>query len=244
MVLLSSLTRLDFVVWSDGSRVSGGPGGGSFCGGGLVPGDIGGSTVSLAERTPAVVQIVLIWRKPVLILNPQVYVGRQNHEVQVFLGWSHDLKALPGICRASVQQFGPSHTVFSRNADLPVSIDDKLGASVLQGQVVLAVVGDFDVCGSSWDHGHFVVSKRSTCLQCVALIHTLVVQTGGVLSTTHHTGIFLLLRTQNGVTTWFQTPSVDTNGSRLFITRCSIQNATKVVVEVVTQSQTAELTGV
>lgn len=39
-----------------------------------------------------------------------------------------------------------------------------------------------------------------TCLQTVALVHALVVQTGGVLSSTHHAGVLLLLWTQDGVT--------------------------------------------
>ena len=42
-----------------------------------------------------------------------------------------------------------------------------------------------------------------TCLQIVALVHTLVVQTGGVLSSTHHAGVLLLLWTQDGVTAGF-----------------------------------------
>lgn len=32
-----------------------------------------------------------------------------------------------------------------------------------------------------------------TCLQTIALVHALVVQTGGVLSSTHHAGVLLLL---------------------------------------------------
>lgn len=42
-----------------------------------------------------------------------------------------------------------------------------------------------------------------TCLQTVALVHTLVVHTGGVLASTHHTGILLLLWTQDRVTAGF-----------------------------------------
>lgn len=53
--------------------------------------------------------------------------------MQVFPGGSRNLEALPGVGRAPVQQLGPSDVVLARDADLPVAIDHKLGAAILQG---------------------------------------------------------------------------------------------------------------
>ena len=53
--------------------------------------------------------------------------------MKVFLGRSWHLKALPGVCRASVQQLGPSYGVLTWNTNLPVTIDNKLGATILEG---------------------------------------------------------------------------------------------------------------
>ncbi len=53
--------------------------------------------------------------------------------MEVFLGGSWYLKALPGVCRAPVQQLCPSYIILAWNADLPVTVDHKLGATVLEG---------------------------------------------------------------------------------------------------------------
>lgn len=55
--------------------------------------------------------------------------------MEVFLGGTRHLEALPGVSRAPVQQFGSGHIILARNADFPVTIDHKLGASILQGCV-------------------------------------------------------------------------------------------------------------
>lgn len=53
--------------------------------------------------------------------------------MKILSGGSRHLKALPGVRRAAVQQFCPSYIVLSWNADLPITIDDKLGATILEG---------------------------------------------------------------------------------------------------------------
>lgn len=53
--------------------------------------------------------------------------------MEVFPGGSRYLKALPGVRRAPVHQLRPSYGVLSWDADLPVTIDHKLGATVLEG---------------------------------------------------------------------------------------------------------------
>lgn len=53
--------------------------------------------------------------------------------MEVFPGGSRNLKALPGVGRAAVQQLRPSYVVLARDADLPVAVDHKLGAAVLEG---------------------------------------------------------------------------------------------------------------
>lgn len=53
--------------------------------------------------------------------------------MKVFLGGSWHLKAFPGVCWAPINQLSPCYTVLAWNADLPVSINQKLGASILQG---------------------------------------------------------------------------------------------------------------
>lgn len=52
--------------------------------------------------------------------------------MEVFLGGSQHLEALPGVCRAPVLQLGPGDVVLTRNANFPVAIDDKLRATVLE----------------------------------------------------------------------------------------------------------------
>lgn len=58
---------------------------------------------------------------------------KTHHQVQVFPGGSRNLKALPGVGRAAVQQLCPGDVVLPWDADLPVAIDHKLGAAILQG---------------------------------------------------------------------------------------------------------------
>lgn len=58
-----------------------------------------------------------------------------HHQMEVFLGGSWHLEALPAVCRAAVQQLRPGHVVLAGNADLPVTVDHELGATVLQGWV-------------------------------------------------------------------------------------------------------------
>lgn len=53
--------------------------------------------------------------------------------MEVFPGGSWYLEALPGVCGAPVQQLRPGHVVLAWNADLPVAVDHKLGATVLEG---------------------------------------------------------------------------------------------------------------
>lgn len=53
--------------------------------------------------------------------------------MKVLPGGSRHLEALPGVCRAAVQQFCPGYAVLAWNADLPVAVDHKLGATVLKG---------------------------------------------------------------------------------------------------------------
>lgn len=72
-------------VGSGGDRRSPGGGGGGAgaggggCSGGLIPGEVVGSVVSLTQRTPpAMVEGVLVWWQPVLILDPRVAVCRQH----------------------------------------------------------------------------------------------------------------------------------------------------------------------
>lgn len=52
-------------------RGPGGGGGGGCRGNGIIPGKVvGGRVVSLTQRTlPPVVQVVLVWRQPVLVLD-------------------------------------------------------------------------------------------------------------------------------------------------------------------------------
>lgn len=52
--------------------------------------------------------------------------------MEVLLSGSWYLEALPGVCRAPVQQLRPGYIVLAWNADLPVTIDHKLGATILQ----------------------------------------------------------------------------------------------------------------
>lgn len=58
---------------------------------------------------------------------------KPHHQVQVFPGGSRNLKALPGVGRAAVQQLRPGDVVLPWDADLPVAINHKLGAAILQG---------------------------------------------------------------------------------------------------------------
>lgn len=53
--------------------------------------------------------------------------------MEVFPGGSRNLKALPGVGRAAVQQLRPGHVVLAWDADLPVAVNHKLGAAVLEG---------------------------------------------------------------------------------------------------------------
>lgn len=53
--------------------------------------------------------------------------------MKILSGGPRHLKALKGVRRAAVQQFCPSYIVLSWNADLPVTIDHKLGATILEG---------------------------------------------------------------------------------------------------------------
>lgn len=53
--------------------------------------------------------------------------------MQVFPGGSGNLEALPGVGRAAVQQLRPGDVVLAWDADLPVAIDHKLGAAILEG---------------------------------------------------------------------------------------------------------------
>lgn len=56
---------------------AGGGGGGSS--GGLIPGEVVGSVVSFTQWTlPPMVEGILVWRQPVLILDIWVSVCRQN----------------------------------------------------------------------------------------------------------------------------------------------------------------------
>ena len=52
--------------------LDGGSGGGGGGGGWLVPGEVAGGVVSLTQWAPPppMVEGVLVWRQPVLILNP------------------------------------------------------------------------------------------------------------------------------------------------------------------------------
>lgn len=70
-------------VGSGGDRRSPGGGGGGCggdgCSGGLIPGEVVGSVVSLTQWTPpAMVEGILVWWQPVLVLNPWVSVCRQD----------------------------------------------------------------------------------------------------------------------------------------------------------------------
>lgn len=53
--------------------------------------------------------------------------------MEIFPGGSRNLEALPGVGRAAVQQLRPGYVVLARDADLPVAVDHKLGAAVLEG---------------------------------------------------------------------------------------------------------------
>lgn len=55
-----------------------------------------------------------------------------HHQMEVFPGGSGNLEALPGVRRAPVHQLRPGYVVLSWDADLPVTIDHKLGATVLE----------------------------------------------------------------------------------------------------------------
>lgn len=56
-------------------------GGSSGCGGGLIPREVVGSVVSLSQRTlPPMVEGILVWRQPVLVLDVWVSVCRQHLE--------------------------------------------------------------------------------------------------------------------------------------------------------------------
>lgn len=57
---------------------------------------------------------------------------KANHDVQVLLSWSWNFETLPGISRAPIQKFGSCHIVLPRNIDLPVPIDHKLRAPILE----------------------------------------------------------------------------------------------------------------
>lgn len=60
-----------------------------------------------------------------------VVYSKPHHQVQVFPGGPRNLKALPGVGRAAVEQLRPSDGVLPWDADLPVAIDHKLGAAIL-----------------------------------------------------------------------------------------------------------------
>lgn len=61
------------------SRGPGGGGGGGGCSGGLIPGEVVGSVVSLPQWTlPPMIESILVWRQPVLILDVWVSVCRQH----------------------------------------------------------------------------------------------------------------------------------------------------------------------
>lgn len=78
-------------VGSGGDRRSPGAGGGGGSGGRsgrLVPGEVVGSVVSLTQWTPPpMVEGVLVWWQPVLILNPWVTVCRQHLHTRT--AWKH-----------------------------------------------------------------------------------------------------------------------------------------------------------
>lgn len=81
MKLEAGLTRVGRD--SDGGRP--GSGGGS---GGLLPGEVAGSVVSLAQWTPPpMMEGVLVWWQPVLVLNSRVPVCRQHLHTRT--GWRH-----------------------------------------------------------------------------------------------------------------------------------------------------------
>ena len=71
------------------------------------------------EQWAAVSAMVLPWR-------------RSDHDVQVLMGGSRHLEALPGVRRAPVQELGAGDTVLPRDADLPVPVDHKLGVAILE----------------------------------------------------------------------------------------------------------------
>lgn len=53
--------------------------------------------------------------------------------MKILSGGSRHLEALPGVRRAAVQQFCPGYVVLAWNADLPVTVDHKLRAAILEG---------------------------------------------------------------------------------------------------------------
>lgn len=65
-----------------GRRGPGGAGGGgSGCSGGLIPREVVGSVVGLSQLTlPPMVEGILVWRQPVLVLDVWVSVCRQHLE--------------------------------------------------------------------------------------------------------------------------------------------------------------------
>lgn len=70
------------------------PGGGGWrWGGGLIPGEVVGGVVRLTQRAPPpVVEGVLVWRQPVLVLDSWVSVRRQDLNTRA--AWR--LQNLPG----------------------------------------------------------------------------------------------------------------------------------------------------
>lgn len=76
----------------DRRRPGGGAGsggcGGSGCGGGLIPGEVVTSVVSLTQWTPPpMVEGILAWWQPVLILDARVSVCRQHLHTKT--AWKH-----------------------------------------------------------------------------------------------------------------------------------------------------------
>lgn len=53
--------------------------------------------------------------------------------MKILPGGARHLEALPGVRRAAVQQFCPGYVVLAWNADLPVAVDHKLRAAILEG---------------------------------------------------------------------------------------------------------------
>ncbi len=87
--------------------------------------------------------------------------------MQVLLSRSWNFKTLPGISRAPVQKFGSCHIVLPRNIDLPVPIDHKLRAPILEcfEKKLQEVIKKKHCTTTTQQIVMFLYSKQTNCIK-------------------------------------------------------------------------------